>query len=149
MCVTVCVWGGGCTVNSPFFLSSKMNLWELGKILGILFFYLYPEREEQSDYHTAFLCNLVSICVPILVQLNNVHKTERRKLLVFNDSCMVFMVTLKKGNWRWQINKLLPLSYELGHLFLHLFTLQLFLNQNFKSWDAAVALGILLVSLKT
>lgn len=41
-----------------------------------------------------------------------------------------------------------PFSYELGHLFLHLFPLQLFLQQNLESCDAAVALGIPLIVLQ-
>lgn len=46
------------------------------------------------------------------------------------------------------MKKLIPFSYELGHLFLHLFPLQLFLQQNLESCDAAVALGILLIGLQ-
>lgn len=42
----------------------------------------------------------------------------------------------------------IPFSNELGHLFLHLFPLQLFLQQNLKSCDVAVALGILLIGLR-
>lgn len=41
-----------------------------------------------------------------------------------------------------------PFSYELGHLLLHLFTLQLLLQQNLKPRHEAVALGILPVSLR-
>lgn len=32
----------------------------------------------------------------------------------------------------------LPLPHKLGHLFLHLLSLQLFLHQNLKSWDASL-----------
>lgn len=53
----------------------------------------------------------------------------------------------KKENTRLMI-KLIPFSYELGHLFLHLFPLQLFLQQNLESCDAAVALGIFLIGLQ-
>ncbi len=44
--------------------------------------------------------------------------------------------------------ELIPFSDELSHLFQHLFPLQLFLQQNLKSCDAAIALGILLISLR-
>lgn len=46
------------------------------------------------------------------------------------------------------IREQIPFSDELGHLFLHLFSLQLFLQQNLKPCDAAIALGILLISLR-
>lgn len=42
----------------------------------------------------------------------------------------------------------IPFSHELGHLFLHLFPLQLFLQQNLESCNAAVALGIPLIVLQ-
>lgn len=66
----------------------------------------------------------------------------------------VFMVFLATERWcvtkrKAQLMKrLIPFSYEIGHLFLHLFPLQLFLQQNLESCDAAVALGILLVGLR-
>lgn len=46
------------------------------------------------------------------------------------------------------MKRLIPFSYELGHLFLHLFPLQLFLQQNLEPRDAAIALSILLVGLR-
>lgn len=41
----------------------------------------------------------------------------------------------------------LPLPHKLGHLFLHLLSLQLFLQQNLKSWDGGASLRILSVRL--
>lgn len=74
-------------------------------------------------------------------------------MVLLNDSSLVFMVTWQKKTKQTvpsdegRSEKPIPFSYELGHLFLHLFTLELFLQQNLESSDATVALGILPVSL--
>lgn len=106
------------------------------------------EGSRKSHYHTAFMqlwpfpCALSVLCNSVMYM--NEHKKRGNGL--FKESCMVFMVT-----WGWNVKKMIkpiPFSYELGHLFLHLFPLQLFLQQNLKSCDAAVALGIFLIGLR-
>lgn len=110
---------------------------------------LFWQGSREFHYHTAFmqLCFYVFSVLCNIVMCMKDHK--KRGNCLFNDNCIVFMATRgcdKKRGDRW-LKKQIPLSYELGHLLLHLFSLQLFLQQNLKSCDAAIALGILLISL--
>lgn len=65
---------------------------------------------------------------------------------------MGFLVTSGEKKERSQTladnNKPIPFSYELGHLLLHLLSLQLFVQQDLESCEAAVALSVFLVRLR-
>lgn len=67
---------------SPFFLTCQRNLRELGEILGILFFYLYPEKEVES-FITLLLppfCNLIlSMCTLWSCVMQRCTRQEYRK----------------------------------------------------------------------
>jgi len=129
-------WDASSLLHSPFLLACERDLGELGEVLGVFLFYLYPEGEVETSMrryytlrHLRFLCWAKQRCTErgsgaLSWQLFGVHGALRRR--------------------RWRI----PFSYELCHLFLHLLPLQLLLEQHLKPCDAAVALGILPVHLR-
>lgn len=73
--------GKGC---SPFFLTCQMNLGELGEILGILFFYLYPEKEVESFITTHYWRvqpDSFHVCFSVLCNtaIHNTHVAVEKK----------------------------------------------------------------------
>lgn len=100
------------------------------------------------------------MCIFCVVQHSHVHEwaQKKRKWVVWITNCLHSfhpgtprMKCNREENaadcWRIKKKKI-PFSYELSHLFLHLFSLQLFVQQNLKSCEAAIALGVLLISLR-
>lgn len=60
---------------SPFFLARQRDLGELGEALGVLLFYLYPEREVENFFTAKPLCNpTVSMCVSCIEQHSEVRQ---------------------------------------------------------------------------
>ena len=89
-------------LHSPFFLVRQRVLGELGEVLGVLLFYLYPEREAESFITTKPLRNLTaSMCVSCVVQHSDEHEwAQKGETVCFNDNCTVFMAT-----WGWSVKK--------------------------------------------
>lgn len=76
-----------------------MNLGELGEILGILFFYLYPGKEVERFITTHYCCYATWLfpCVLFsLVQCSNTHTRveKKRKWLVRCQNVFEFIVVV-------------------------------------------------------
>lgn len=76
-----------------------MDLGELGEILGVLLFYLYPEREVESFVTMQHLqkklrpspCAFPVLC-NVVMHINEA-KPKKGEQVCLNDNCTVFMAT--------------------------------------------------------
>lgn len=96
-----------CLCHSPLLLASQRDLGELGEVLGVFLFYLYPEEEVESFITTQPLCNSdrfhVHFCV---AQLADTHEWALKKSGSGHCYWQVFMATWQlpwttaEGRWR-------------------------------------------------